>query len=112
MTFASTPHGCIKGRRNAFSDYTSDISNEVAENVSPSSYQPEFEQGLDFILNHFEEPLFPRTISTKMTQGRQIAVHNKAEALARFNQANGLDCRIAAYPIYTDYYIKNHWYKS
>jgi hypothetical protein len=67
MTFASTPRGCIKGRRNAFSDYTSDISNEVAENVSPSSYQPEFEQGLDFILNHFEEPLFPKTISTKMT---------------------------------------------
>ena len=51
-------------------------------------------QGLEFILSHFTEPLFPRTISTKTTQDRQIVVNSKAEALVRFNRANGLDCRI------------------
>ena len=42
--------------------------------------------------------IWPRTISTKTTQGRQILVYNKEEAFARFKQANFLDCRISAYP--------------
>ena len=53
--------------------------------------------GLDFILSHFAAFAFPRTISTKTTEGRQVWVNNKAEALARFKQANYLDCRINAY---------------
>ena len=53
--------------------------------------------GLDFILSHFSSIGFPRAISTKTTQGRQIQVNNKEEALARFKQANYLDCRINAY---------------
>jgi non-catalytic primase subunit PriX-like protein len=53
--------------------------------------------GLEFILGHFAAFPFPRTISTKTTQGRQICVYNKAEALARFKQSNYLDCRINAY---------------
>ena len=69
-------------------------------------------QGLEFILSHFREPLFPRTISTKTTQGRQIFINSKEEALARFNQANGLDCRIAAYPVYAPSYIKSTWYHA
>ena len=40
---------------------------------------------------------FPRKISTKTTEGRQILVNDKQEALARFKQANYLDCRINAY---------------
>jgi hypothetical protein len=56
------------------------------------------EQGLDFILNHFQEPILPRTISTKTTEGRQILVNSSIETLARFSQANYLDCRISAYP--------------
>ena len=61
---------------------------------------PAVEQGLDFILEHFEFQYFiwPRTISTKTTQGRQILVYSKEEAFARFKQANFLDCRISAYP--------------
>jgi len=55
-------------------------------------------EGLDFILSHFEDFVWPRTISTKMTRGRQILVFNKEEALARFTQSNFLDCRISAYP--------------
>jgi hypothetical protein len=56
------------------------------------------EEGLDFILSHFQEPVWPRTISTKTTEGRQILILSRKEALARFVQANFLDCRISAYP--------------
>lgn len=55
------------------------------------------EEGLEFILTHFEEPIWPRTISTRTTKGSQVLVYSKEEALARFKQANCLDCRISAY---------------
>ena len=61
------------------------------------------EEGLDFILSHFEDPIWPRTISTHITEGRQVLVYSKEEALARFKQANLLDCRINAYPYYTEW---------
>jgi hypothetical protein len=65
---------------------------------------PDQEDGrLDFILYHFEESKFPRTISTRTTEGKQIVVYNKEQALARFNQANFLDCKINAYPTYTEW---------
>jgi hypothetical protein len=63
----------------------------------------EIEINLEFILSHFEEPIWPRTISTHATEGRQILVYNKEEALAWYKQANLLDCRINAYPNYTEY---------
>jgi hypothetical protein len=57
------------------------------------------EKGLDFILNHFSgNMLWPKTISTKATQGRQIIVNSREEALAYFKAANFFDCRISAYP--------------
>jgi hypothetical protein len=62
-----------------------------------------FEKNLDFVLSHFEEPIWPRTISTHTTEGRQILVYSKEEALARYKQASLLDCRINAYPDYTEY---------
>ncbi len=57
-------------------------------------------KGLDYILSHFEHQtqIWPRTISTKATEGRQVIVYSKEEALARFKQANFRDCRISAYP--------------
>jgi hypothetical protein len=42
--------------------------------------------------------LWPRTISTKTTEGRQIIVNTREEAIARFKQSNYLNCRIRAYP--------------
>ena len=60
--------------------------------------QTTIERGLDHILSHFQEPLWPRTISTKATEGRQILVNSREEALSRFKRANFLDCRISAYP--------------
>ena len=56
------------------------------------------EEGLNFILSHFQEPLWPRTISTRTMEGKQVLVNSKTEALARFSQSNYRDCRISAYP--------------
>lgn len=53
--------------------------------------------GLDFILIHLEQPIWPRTVSSHKTEGRQIWVYNKAEAIAIFKKANLFDCRINAY---------------
>ena len=59
-------------------------------------------EDLDFILDHLNAPLFPRTIMTK-TLGRQKEVFNKQEALAYFKASNYKDSRINAYPCYTEY---------
>jgi hypothetical protein len=63
------------------------------------------EEGLDFLLSHFpeKEPIWPRNISTKTTEKKQLLVYNREEALARFKQAGWQDCRISAYPHYTEY---------
>jgi hypothetical protein len=61
------------------------------------------EEGLSLIISHFEEPVWPRTISTYGTDDRQVLVYNYEEALARFYQANLLNCKISAYPSYTEY---------
>ena len=53
---------------------------------------------LGYILRHFEEPIFPRTYSTKTTENHQFIVYSMEEALARFKQADLLDCKINAYP--------------
>ena len=56
--------------------------------------------GLDYLLDHFSHQiqLWPRIISTRTTEARQVIAYNKEEALARFAQANFVDCRISAYP--------------
>ena len=63
------------------------------------------EEALNCILGHIpaSEPIWPRTISTKTTEGRQILVYSKEEALARFNQADYLDCKIGGYPHYVEW---------
>jgi hypothetical protein len=68
-----------------------------------NEYTDAVDDGLDFILRHFWEPIWPRTISTHTTHGSQVLAYNKEEALARFKQANLLDCRINAYPDYTEF---------
>jgi hypothetical protein len=54
--------------------------------------------GLDFLLSHLSKPEFPRTIATKLTEGKQVVVYDKMEALAYYKQANYMDCRLSAYP--------------
>ena len=62
--------------------------------------------GLDFTLSHFEEPLFPRMISTYKSQINkpyQFPVSSKEEITNAFADSNFVDCRINAYPCLTDY---------
>jgi hypothetical protein len=61
------------------------------------------QDGLDFILNHFQEPQFPRKIMTKQL-GYQVEVFNKEESLEYFKSSNYEDCRINAYPSFTEYH--------
>lgn len=70
---------------------------------SPQSDTEVVSCGFDFLVTHFQEPLFPRTISTKMTEGRQVLVFSREEVLSRFRESNFLDCRINAYPDYTGF---------
>jgi hypothetical protein len=81
------------------------MSQELSSNFTGLIYRPsKIEEGLDSILIHFEVPRWPRRISTKLTEGRQILSHNKEEALALFRQANCVDCRINAYTaVYSEY---------
>jgi hypothetical protein len=90
MSIKNTQRYC--GGKFSFSDITS----EMAERKNYPLKHPYF--GLEYILSHFQEPLFPRTISTKMTDSGQYLVYSEEEALARFEQANFLDCKIDAYP--------------
>lgn len=61
------------------------------------SIERQVAKGLEFILSHLSKPYWPRTISTKLTEGRQFTVHSKLEALSYFKDSNYLDCRISAY---------------
>jgi hypothetical protein len=74
----------------------------------PKSRLRNVEEGLRLIINHFDpnEPLWPRTISTRATGGKQIVVNSFEEAMKWFKAANFLDCRISAYPIYNDEYVE------
>jgi hypothetical protein len=58
--------------------------------------------GLDFILSHFQEAIFPRKIMTKEL-GFQVEVFNREEAVGYFKSSNYKDCRINAYPSFTEY---------
>jgi hypothetical protein len=76
---------------------------------SSSTINSEIENGLDFILLHFDQDnsrrqqLFPRKIQTSKSEGRQIEVFSKQEALFYFKDSSFLDCRINAFPSYTEY---------
>ncbi|MDQ3902977.1 MAG: hypothetical protein M3247_04880 [Thermoproteota archaeon] len=61
------------------------------------------QDALDFILDHFQEPLFPRKIIMTKRLGYQVEVFNKQEALEYFKSSNYEDCRVNAYPSFTEY---------
>jgi hypothetical protein len=60
------------------------------------------EQNLNFILSHFQGPVFPRNIMTKAL-GYQKEAFNINEALEYFRASNQEDCRINAYSSFTKY---------
>jgi hypothetical protein len=51
----------------------------------------------------FEGNIWPRTISTRSTENRQLVVYSREEVHARFVQSNFLDCKINAYPNYVEW---------
>jgi hypothetical protein len=59
--------------------------------------EQEVSKGLEFILNHFSQPLWPRMVSTAATGGRQHEVDNEERAMLYFRGALWEDCRISAY---------------
>jgi Primase X len=76
----------------------------MESNISLNRSMMAFEEnGLNFILTHLKEPLFPRTISTYTSEGRQFEVFSKEEMIKAFEQSDFLDCRVNAYPSYTEY---------
>ena len=54
--------------------------------------------GLDFILSHFRaDRLFPRKISTRLTDSKQVTVYSRTEALEHFAKSDLKDFNISAY---------------
>ena len=73
------------------------------ENIKPIiDRETLIKENLESILNHLSHPLFPRTIMTRAL-GHQKEVSNADEALTYFKSSNYQDCRINAYPAFTDY---------
>jgi hypothetical protein len=64
---------------------------------------------LKFILGHFnpQTKSWPRTASTHKTEGRQVKVYNPYQVMELYKDADGLDCRLSAYPRYDESYINN-----
>ena len=58
---------------------------------------------LDFNLSHFEEPIWPRPISTYATQNSQVAITSRQAALNLFEYSKFLDCKIRAFPSYVEW---------
>ena len=72
------------------------LSMQVQPTTNPD-FPPIF-SGVNFLLQHLAKPDFPRTIATKLTEGKQFIVSSKEEAISFYKEANYMDCRLAAYP--------------
>ena len=59
----------------------------------------EVQSGLNFILGHFIEPLFPRKVSTAATKGKQYEMPDKDTALYYYKAALYEDCRVSAFGV-------------
>jgi hypothetical protein len=76
---------------------------KLEQQQQQQSIDNEVETGLDFILDHFnQDRLFPRKIMTQKL-GYQIEVFSVNETLYYFQQSDFIDCRINAFPSYTEY---------
>ena len=57
------------------------------------------QSGLEFILSHFKEPLWPRKIATATTRGKQYEIPDKDTAQYYYKLALYEDCRIAGFRV-------------
>jgi hypothetical protein len=79
-------------------DIGSNSINNTATFRNDSDTEKQVIEGLDFILTHLKNPTrWPRTISTKASEGRQIPVYSKQEVLSYYKDSHYIDCRISAY---------------
>ena len=85
------------GGKNSFSYFEDGNDIDGAERKNTPYYYPDFKENLQFILNHFQEPLFPRTISTQLSGGRQIPVYDINQIYDEFEKSKFTDCRINAF---------------
>lgn len=69
----------------------------LESSVNSTIVERQVTKGLEFISSHLSKPNWPRTISTRLTEGTQFTVHSRLEALSYFKDSNYLDCRISAY---------------
>ena len=70
--------------------------------INRTLYPEVISENVDFILSHFQSPIFPRRIMTKRL-GYQKEVFSKQEVLNYFKSSDYEDCRINAYPSFTSY---------
>jgi len=52
---------------------------------------------LELLLEHFEQPYFPRTISTKKLGNAQVVINSIDEIMSYFEESKWLDCRISLF---------------
>ena len=77
---------------------------QVSSTTSNGTVDKEkIELGLDYILSHFEESIFPRKISTFKSNNKQFLVRSRKEIIDSFIDSKLMDCRINAYPCLTEY---------
>ena len=82
-----------------------DVKNEIeltGKHILPINSES-IAANVDFILDHFHKPLFPRTISTYKSQSKQFEVFSKEEMITGYEDSSFVDCRVNAYPSYTQY---------
>lgn len=77
-------------RRDNLGIYNTNNDNDISVVASGARVNA----GIDFILNHLEEPLFPRKL---MTLGIQVKVFDRRSILDQFKRSDYNDCRINAY---------------
>lgn len=75
---------------------------EVSESLEKCRKCQTVEQGLDFMLWHFIEPLWPRNVSTAVTKNYQKIVDYRDRAILHYEGALRADCRISCYANYEE----------
>ena len=91
----------VVGGKNSYGkfqeEYFNDNMIDAVRKITPYYYHQDIIENTKFILNHFQQPLFPRTISTFRTKGKQIVVYNLNQIIDEFVKSNFIDCRINAF---------------
>jgi hypothetical protein len=89
----------VVGGRISFSSFDQYVAATVAaaRKNTPYLHYQDIAENTKFILNHFQKPLFPRTISTFRTNGKQIRIYSFEEIICEFKKARYVDCKINSF---------------